>query len=121
MFLLLFIQQEHVLRYTLFHIPIVIQSCPVQPQCWRLMQSTEAGWDEGIWSPPYLWLPAVTLFSLLHVAVAALLATVEHLYLRHVVQTHAHAFLQTGSKVLLTACTEHCWEWIPTRRIKEQG
>lgn len=72
-------------------------------------------------SPPYLWLPAVALFSFLHVAVAALLATVEHLDLWHVVQTHAYAFLQTGSEVLLTACTEHGWERIPTRRVEEQG
>ena len=68
----------------------------------------------------YLWLPAVTLLSLLHVAIATLLAAVEHLDLGHVVQTHANTFLQTGSKVLLAACAEHCWEWIPTRRTRNK-
>lgn len=66
----------------------------------------------------YLWLPAVTLLSFLHVAIATLLATVEHLDLGHVVQTHANTFLQTGSQVLLAACAEHGWEWIPTRRTR---
>lgn len=66
------------------------------------------------WVHAFLWLPTVTLLSLLHVAVAALLSAVENLDLGHVVQTHAHSFLQTGSKVLLTACTEHGGEWIPS-------
>lgn len=63
----------------------------------------------------YLGLTAVALLPLLHVAVPALLTTVENLDLGHVVQTHAHTFLQAGSEVLLTACAEHCRERIPVK------
>ena len=62
---------------------------------------------------PYLGLPAVALLSLLHVAVATLLPPVEHLDLGHVEQTHAHALLQAGRQVLLTAAAEHRGEGIP--------
>ena len=61
----------------------------------------------------YLQLSTVTLFSLLHVAVATLLPPVEHLDLGHVVQAHAHALLQTGCQVLLTAGAEHRGERVP--------
>lgn len=121
LFKLLFIPQKHFLVYTLFNIHLIIQSFQVQPQFWRPIHSTEEFQDECLCSRPYLWLPAVTLFSLFHVAIAALLASIKHLDFWHVVQTHAHTFLQTGSKVLLTACTEDCWEWIPTTKMEEQG
>lgn len=55
---------------------------------------------------PYLQIPAVALLSLLDVTVPTLLSSVEHLHLRHVKQTHAHAFLQTRRQILLTTRTE---------------
>lgn len=58
----------------------------------------------------HLKFSAVTLLSLLHVAVATLLSAVEHLDLRHVEQTHAHTFLKAGRQVLLAAAAEHRWE-----------
>lgn len=71
---------------------------------------------DGAFGPQsHLGLPAVALFSLLHVTIAAFLTPVEHLDLRHVVQTHAHAFLQTGSQVLFTARTEDGGERVPTK------
>lgn len=62
---------------------------------------------------PYLQIPAVALLSLLHVTVSTLLSSVEHLHLRHVKQTHAHAFLQTRRQIFLTARTEDRGERVP--------
>lgn len=61
----------------------------------------------------HLKFSAVTLLSLLHVAVATLLPAVEHLDLGHVEQTHAHSFLKAGRQVLLAAAAEHRWERVP--------
>lgn len=96
--------------HALLHILIFTESCrtatvletdPLQRSMWEALNS-------------YLWLSTVTLLALLDVAIAALLSTIKHLDLGHVVQTHAHTFLQTCCEVLLTAGAEHCWKWIPT-------
>lgn len=98
---------------------LVTRNCPVWPHWWRLMHCSRWEW-KPLSKDFYLWLSAVTLFSLLHIAVAALLSTIDDLDLWHVVQTHTHTFLQTGCKVLLAACAKHFWEWIPGRRRVEQ-
>lgn len=79
-----------------------------------VLKKNPLSWDNSSWS--YLRLPAVALLSFLYIAVATLLAPVEHLDLGHVVQTHADAFLQTGGQVLLTARAENGWERVPVDR-----
>ncbi len=66
----------------------------------------------------YLQISAIALLSLLDVSVSTCLASVEHLHLRHVEQTHAHTFLQTRRQILLTARTEDRRERIPERKQK---
>lgn len=61
----------------------------------------------------YLKFPTVTLLSLLHIAVATFLPTIEHLDLRHVEQAHADTFLKAGGEVLLAAAAEHCRKRVP--------
>lgn len=61
----------------------------------------------------HLQLPTVTFLSLLHVAIATFLPTVEHFDLGHVEQTHPDAFFKTGCQVLLAAAAEHRGERIP--------
>lgn len=85
-----------------------------------LIPSTEEGEDEDFCCELYLQLTAVTLLSLLHVAIAALQSSIKHLDLWHVVQTHAHTFLQTACKVLLAAGAKYRWEGIPTRWKEKQ-
>lgn len=62
---------------------------------------------------PHLQLTAVALLPLLHVAVAALLAAIEHLDLRHVEEAHAHTLLKAGRQVLLAAAAEDGGKGIP--------
>lgn len=64
---------------------------------------------------PYLQLATVALLALLHVSVATLLPPIQHLDLGHVEQAHAHALLQAGGQVLLTAAAEHGREGVPAK------
>lgn len=104
----LFMEQKFVIlsNFFSFFVAAAAAAAPAR-ECWKQEKIKE----DGFWS--HLRLPAVTLFSFLHVAVAALLAPVEHFDLGHVVQTHADTFLQTGSQVLLTARAEHSREGVP--------
>lgn len=61
----------------------------------------------------YLWASTVTLLSLLHVSIPALLASERLLHFRQVKEAHSHAFLQAGLQVLLAATAEHHGEWEP--------
>lgn len=61
----------------------------------------------------HLQFAAVALLPLLHVAVTALLAAIEHLDLRHVEEAHAHALLEAGRQVLLAAAAEDGGEGVP--------
>lgn len=61
----------------------------------------------------HLEFSTVTLLSLLHVAVATFLPTIEDLDLRHVEQTHADTLFKAGCQVLLAAAAEHRRERIP--------
>lgn len=70
------------------------------------------------WAPTYLHISAIALLSLLDISVSTFLASVEHLHLWHVEQTHAHTFLQTRREILLTARTEDRRERIPERKHK---
>lgn len=61
----------------------------------------------------HLRLPAVTLFSFLHVAVPTLAAPEGLLDLWQVEEAHPHAFLQAGLQVLPAAAAEHHGERVP--------
>lgn len=61
----------------------------------------------------FLRLPAVTLFSFLHISVPTLPAPERLLDFRQVEETHPHAFLQAGLQVLPAAAAEHHGERVP--------
>ena len=58
----------------------------------------------------------VTLFSILHKAVAALLAPHQVLHVGHVVETHAPPLPEVAVQVAYTAVTEDSGEWMPGHR-----
>ncbi len=58
-------------------------------------------------------LSAITLFSILHETVAALLAPHQVLHVGHVVETHATSLLEVAVQVAFAAATEDAWEWMP--------
>lgn len=55
----------------------------------------------------------ITLFSVLHKAVPALLAPHQVLHVGHVVETHAPSLLEVAVQVAFAAATENTWEWMP--------
>lgn len=57
----------------------------------------------------------VTLFSVLHKAVATLLAPHQVLHVGHVVETHAPSLLEIAVQVSFAASAENTWEWMPEK------
>ena len=60
----------------------------------------------------------VALFSILHKAIAALLASHQVLHVGHIVETHAPSLLEVVVKVPFAAATENSWEWMPKQKNK---
>lgn len=62
---------------------------------------------------PHLQFSTVTLLSLLHIAVATFLPTIQHFDLWHIEETHSNAFFETSREVLPAAAAEHRRKRIP--------
>lgn len=72
---------------------------------------------ETFWKcPSYLRLSAVTLLSLLHVSVPALLAPEGLGDFRQVEEAHAHALLQAGFQIFPAAAAEDHRERVPAEK-----
>lgn len=69
-------------------------------------------WDE---QDAHLSLSTVALLSVLHKAVAALLAPHQVLHVGHVEETHAPPLLEVAVQVPLAAATEDTWERMAAR------
>lgn len=87
----------------------------------RSRRKSEQGFVYGVLQESHLQFSAVTLLSLLHVAIATFLPAVQHLHLGHVEQTHPNALFKTGRQVFFAAAAEHSGERIPASEKEKSG